>query len=83
MMALAAVALAKMGELGRIICPENQSRSHHNRCGNIEEKTQKDISLKSPIRADVLEQYQVLFECQYNLGQSDKVRGFTMVGREK
>ena len=46
MMALAAVALAKMGELGRIICPENQSRSHHNRCGNIEEKNQRRYFLE-------------------------------------
>ena len=61
MMAMTAVALAKMVEFVRIICPENQSRSHHNRCGDIEKKTKEDISLKSPIWADVIRQYQVLF----------------------
>ena len=56
MLALAAVALAKMGELVGIVCPENQSWSYHNRCRDIEKKTKEDISLKSPMWADVLGQ---------------------------
>ena len=46
MTAMTEVALAKMVEFVRIICPENQSRSHHNRCGDIEKKNQRGYFLE-------------------------------------